>query len=145
MLIEMSNGEKPWRSSVSAVAAYAMRGHARFVNTPLAALMVFGFARPKKHYTTKGLRLDAPAWHTGTPDASKLARSVEDALNAIVWDDDSRVAQLFVLKSYVELDESPGVAVKVAEADGLATESAVDFYRRVAERRMECMDTEETR
>lgn len=135
LLLEDSKRERPWSSSVTAAAAEVMRGRDRFACAPLAALMVFGFARPKSHYTRKGLRPDAPRWHTSKPDASKLARSVEDALNGVVWDDDSRVAQLAVCKPYVELDELPGVAVAVVPAGGdgwRVDEDALSFYRRVA-------------
>lgn len=133
-LLEESKREKPWSKSVAFAATCAMQGHRRFVNRPLAVLMVFGMPRPNHHYTTKGLRPDAPLWHVGKPDSSKLARSVEDALNTVVWCDDSRVAQLFVFKAYSERDQSPGVAVMVALADGLKSpdEDARAFYRRLA-------------
>ena len=135
LMLEDSKREKPWSASVAFAAGVAMAGRDRFASTPLAVLMVFGFVRPAKHYTAMGLRPDAPVWHTAKPDASKLARSVEDALNGVVWDDDSRVARLSVSKPYVELDQLPGVAVAVARAGEEAwihDEDEDSFYRRVA-------------
>jgi Holliday junction resolvase RusA-like endonuclease len=42
------------------------------------------------------------AWHTGKPDADNILKAVCDALNGIVWHDDSQVAFARVLKQYGE-------------------------------------------
>lgn len=136
LLLEDSAREKPWRAGVSNAALMAMRGSQRFLDTPLAVTMVFGFARPKAHYLRSGLRSDAPTYHVGKPDGSKLARSVEDALNGIVWDDDSRIAQLVACKIYVDRDEPIGVALRATalpRAMYLSAPSQLEeFYRHVA-------------
>lgn len=114
VLIEDSKAEGPWRTSVSGAAHAAMhQGRERFEARPLGLLLEFIFPRPKSHFTSKGLRPTAPRFHTGKPDCSKLVRSVEDALNGIVWDDDSRVAVLIASKVYASEGESPGVHVRV--------------------------------
>lgn len=134
LLLEDSKREGPWRQSVTEMGRLAMRGRPRFLDEALKVVMVFGFARPKAHYLKHGLRPDAPRWHIGKPDASKLARSVEDALNGIAWDDDSRIAHLVVVKRYVERDEAIGVALHVHAAPCMCTgpDDAQGFYRRLA-------------
>jgi Holliday junction resolvase RusA-like endonuclease len=118
LLLEQSAKEKPWRVLVGATARLAMReqGRRRFEGVPLDVLMVFGFRRPQKHFLRSQLRDASPDYHTGAPDASKLARSVEDALNKVVWDDDSRVARLEVWKRFCDESEPEGVWVQVDEA-----------------------------
>lgn len=115
VMLEMSKHERPWREQVAFAAAQAMKGRERFTGRPLSAFMAFGFPRPKSHYGRSGLKPGAPRWHVGRPDASKLARSVEDALNGIVWDDDSRVARLVAHKYYLDRDELAGVNIEVQE------------------------------
>jgi Holliday junction resolvase RusA-like endonuclease len=131
ILIEMSGPEKSWRELVGQCGLEAMRGRSRFVDHPLTVVMVFGFARPKSHYTSKGLRANAPAWHVARPDVSKLVRSAEDALSGIVFDDDSRIAHLLVSKRYCTADEPTGVAIFVDAIAGVLPEPHA-FYRRLA-------------
>lgn len=38
--------------------------------------------------------------HTTRPDCSNLAKGVEDALNGVVWKDDSQIIDLRVVKQY---------------------------------------------
>lgn len=42
----------------------------------------------------------ATFWHTGKPDADNLVKATSDAMNGIVWKDDSQVASASVIKSY---------------------------------------------
>lgn len=134
LMLEESKREPAWRDTVSAAAVTAMAHRDRLVDAPLFVWMAFGFQRPKSHYTKKGLRPGAPRFHTGKPDGSKLARSVEDALNGIVWDDDSRIALLIVAKIYVELDTPTGLALEVSTdlRSIWQPESVVQFYRLMA-------------
>lgn len=103
--VESSKKVKPWRTAVQAAAeqlvtcqcfeqcgtlteGYPLPG-------PLVARMVFSFVRPKSHYRTGRnahlLRDNAPPRPGGKPDLSKLLRSTEDALTALVWKDDALV------------------------------------------------------
>jgi Holliday junction resolvase RusA-like endonuclease len=87
--------------------------------------LIFDMPRPKCHYRTgkrsAELKDNAPAYHAGRPDATKLTRAVEDALTGIVWRDDSQVAEQHVIKRY---GEHPGVTVeiKMLNADGMKEE-----------------------
>lgn len=75
-----------------------------FVETPLSVGIVFRLARPAGHWSKKGLKPSAPAMPLTKPDADKLARSTIDALHGTIFDDDSRIVELGVVKTYA----SPG-------------------------------------
>lgn len=80
---------------------------------PICADMVFWEQRPKSHYRKNGaLKPDAPSVPTKAPDLDKLVRSVGDALNGIVWRDDSQVATLVATKRYT-VPEQPCIGVRV--------------------------------
>lgn len=49
---------------------------------------------------------------TTKPDADNVTKAIKDALNKIVWHDDSQVVQLNVLKVY---SKTPGVLISVTE------------------------------
>ncbi len=44
-----------------------------------------------------------PCWPTGKPDSDNYAKLLLDALNGVVWRDDSQVCRLFVEKVYCDL------------------------------------------
>lgn len=53
---------------------------------------------------------DAAHWHTSKPDGDNIAKAVGDALNGIVWKDDSQVARMAISKVY---GDRPGLHVFV--------------------------------
>lgn len=53
-------------------------------------------------------------WHTGKPDADNLAKAVLDALNGILYEDDSQVVMLAVTKRYAKAE--PGTTVTLSPA-----------------------------
>jgi Holliday junction resolvase RusA-like endonuclease len=97
-----------------------MAGH-RLLTGPVAVELMFRpRSRPASHYLAANsrrpvrvLRADAPVWHDGRPDADKLARAALDALSAVAFDDDCRVARLVVEKRWPDEDEAPGVDVRL--------------------------------
>ena len=105
---------KDWRADVKAVARQAYTGDP--LTGPLIVEMLFVMQRPKGHYRAgkpeRGLHPAAPVWHTSKFDATKLLRSVEDALTGIVWVDDNAVMPR-VEKAY---GARPGVRVRVTRA-----------------------------
>ena len=79
---------------------------------PLRVDIEFRFSRPKSHYLTRGLRPDAPYYHTSRPDRDNLDKAVMDALTTLgFWCDDSQVCSGEVVKIYVE--ERPGAVITV--------------------------------
>lgn len=78
---------------------------------PMSVRLRFVFARPKTHYTKRGLRPEAPVWHTAATDCDNLAKSLLDAATVIgIWHDDGQVARLDVSKQY---GDKPGCMVEV--------------------------------
>ena len=109
-----------WRGAIAAEARAAMDGLPLLAG-PVRVAMVFRPAeRPASHYLPANsrrpapvLRLDAPVWHTGRPDADKLARACLDALAAVAYRDDCQVASLRVVKVWPTDGEAPGVSIRV--------------------------------
>lgn len=95
---------RPWRQQVIGMAREAMESLPRFEGAIRLEAWFF-FPRPKAHYgsgrNARLLKTSAPQHMTSAPDASKLARALEDCLNlAGVWGDDSQVVQLVAHKAY---------------------------------------------
>lgn len=69
------------------------------------------FPWPKKWYTKKGLRPNAPRFQTGKPDVDNLAKPVLDVLTQMnFWEDDAQVYELLVVKHY---DSEPHTTVSI--------------------------------
>jgi len=106
---------RPW---MAAVADEASKHATEVSYQPISLLLTFYFCRPKSHFKTrKGVRTlkeSAPAFKTGKPDCTKLARAVEDALTGIVWKDDSQIVGHHVYKTW---GEQEGVFVHVMELE----------------------------
>ena len=103
---------KPWRASVAAYAAEAMRRDGVQTATgPCAVTIHATFGRPKAHYRTNGELKDwAPSLVVTKPDIDKVVRACLDALtDAGVWRDDAQVARLSARKCY----GTPGLHVEV--------------------------------
>lgn len=79
--------------------------------------LVFEFARPKAHFTTRGvLRANAPCHPMGKGDVDNLAKAVLDALTQIgLWRDDGQVVKLEVVKRYAARS---GALVEMAAEEG---------------------------
>ena len=102
-MIESSRKLAPWRALVAARAEVAMQER-KLYDEPLWLAARFTFWRPKGHYRTGKLsdQLKAGAGsHVGTyPDIEKLLRAVNDAMEGIVFRNDSLVARVFAEKVY---------------------------------------------
>lgn len=88
-----------------------------FVDRPLAVGIVFRMARPRGHWG-KGknagkLSPTAPTRPSVKPDIDKLTRSTLDAMHGSIFDDDSRIVELGVVKVYAEPgNEGASISVK---------------------------------
>jgi crossover junction endodeoxyribonuclease RusA len=112
-MVESSKKVGPWREAV--VTAAQMAGVAGLsLGGPLSLRVEFIIKRPLKHFTSKGLRPDAPTWVTTTPDLDKLLRSTKDGLvqAGVIWDD-KLVAAGSQHKRYAGADETPGAIVEI--------------------------------
>ena len=111
IVVDACDGSRDWKTTVSQFALAARAG-CRPMDGPLRLVVEFRMPRPKAHYRANGeLRDNAPAWHTNAPDATKLLRAVEDALNGVLWRDDRQVVLQSVYKAY---GESPGANIMIS-------------------------------
>ena len=101
---------KDWKAKVAFYAKSAMGDHLPLPGV-IRVKMRFYLPRPKSHYNSKKeLKKNAPTWCDKRPDILKLARSTEDALTGIVYQDDSQTCSLYLEKLY---SENPGVAILI--------------------------------
>lgn len=95
---------KDWKV---AIADAALREHSGgLLEGPLELSVTFAFERPKGHYRganrSNGVKANAPACHAQRPDATKLIRCIEDALNGVLWSDDSQIVFQHAYKCWDE-------------------------------------------
>jgi len=98
-----SSTAEGWKSLIAQVAQ-PYRGEP--LAGPVRLKLTFIIRRPKKHFRSnkleKGLRLDAPFYHTAKPDNDNLQKAVMDALTQLggFWKDDAQVAIVDSSKVY---------------------------------------------
>ena len=87
---------------------------------PVAVNLTFVFPRPRAHFTKKGLRPDAPHYHTAKPDRDNLDKLILDVFTRLgFWRDDAQVVRGTVLKLYTSFNyPHPGCWVDVASLEG---------------------------
>jgi Holliday junction resolvase RusA-like endonuclease len=73
----------------------------------------FLFHRPKYHLNAKGIKPNAPTWHTSKPDTSNLVKAVEDCLGGIAFFNDSQICLGTMSKRYTRADEVPGLFLTI--------------------------------
>lgn len=106
---------KDWRYAVAQAGIEALRDNElAIITVPMRVTMVFFMPRPKGHYGKQGvLTKSAPVYHCVKPDHIKLARAVEDALNKVVWSDDSLIVSGTSEKKYSGRNITPGVLIRI--------------------------------
>lgn len=106
-----------WKGCIAAEAA--QHKPAAPISGPVRLRIAFYLARPRGHYIAgkpeRGLKADAPCWHTGKPDSDNLAKAVMDALTQCgwYWLDDAQVVILTVAKNYA--DSGTGAWIEIGE------------------------------
>ena len=88
------------------------------LDEPLGVEVEFRYAvRPAAHYGTgrnrEWLKPSSPLLPITAPDIEKLQRSVGDALNGIVWRDDSRISDIVCSKRFAPKGEPLGATIRV--------------------------------
>lgn len=102
---------RPWKDRIIHEARLVL-GSMPALGGPIFLAVELRMPRPKSHFNKKGLRPNAPRYHTVRPDATKCVRALEDALTeAGVWRDDAQVAVQKVSKCYAE---QPGATIRVS-------------------------------
>lgn len=85
---------------------------------PLCVNVSIYFPRPKAHSNKKGLKPDAPRFHTSKPDRDNCDKAILDALtNLGIWKDDSQVAEGTIRKLYAPAGFQTGAWIEVKQCD----------------------------
>ena len=104
VMIESSKRVKPFRADVRKAAESAALPPDWPMAAPVRVGFRFHFARPKSHFKCNGVALSksAPEEATshGLGDLEKLARSVNDALSGVLFNDDRQVVEMHLAKAY---------------------------------------------
>lgn len=111
-----TNRVSKWKNVVRGYAGEFMCG-ARPYQCPVRVELVFFMPRPQFHLGTGKnagfVKESAPRFHTVKPDALKLARSTEDALTGIVFDDDAGNVSIQSEKCWCNYGEQSGVLIRI--------------------------------
>lgn len=103
VMIESSKRVKPFRADVRKAAESAALPPSWPMGAPMRVSFRFHFARPKSHFK-HGVALLKSAPEEATShrlgDLEKLARSVNDALSGVLFNDDRQVVEMHLAKAY---------------------------------------------
>jgi Holliday junction resolvase RusA-like endonuclease len=87
-----------------------------FFKGPVSIYFEFVFQRPKSHWTKTGLRKGAPQFPPGK-DCDNVQKAVQDALNEVIYNDDSQITEWSGRRYYSSDREHAGhTLVKVDNA-----------------------------
>lgn len=92
---------KEWKRLVAQVAGEQMEGR-ELLGGPLSLVVEFFRPRPKGHFGVRGLLPSAPEFPTTAPDTTKLLRAIEDAMQGVVYRNDSQIVAQVARKHYGE-------------------------------------------
>lgn len=106
ILVESSTRVKPWRETIATIAR--QRGGMMPVG-PILAELDFVMPRPKQTAKTK----PTPPAIKRNGDLDKLVRAVFDAITGVWVEDDAHIVSLRATKRIAELNEKPGVAIRI--------------------------------
>jgi Holliday junction resolvase RusA-like endonuclease len=119
---------KSWMQEVKAAAYCAMRGAelTAIIRGPIQLICLFTVTRPGGHFSkaTGKLLKSAPQYPATRPDTTKLIRGVEDALNGLLWEDDSRIVIQKAAKVYGPIAKTE---IQVSTLDAGATPEQLDY------------------
>lgn len=101
---------RAFESQIAARSAIAMTGRA-IIEGPVHLEIAFEFEPPKSwSKAKKKMARSGGIHHIVKPDLSNLQKSIEDAMNKIVYQDDSQIVSASTIKRY---GHKPKISVKV--------------------------------
>jgi len=118
VIVMDQSDNKEWRNSVTRAAWLQMAslGQQELWRGAVAIAVMFYRQRPKAHYNSSGgLKTQFSNFSVQpimAPDTTKLLRCVEDAMNGVVYADDSQVIYQIAGKQYWS---TPGARISVAQ------------------------------
>lgn len=102
---------QPYKEAVALMARQAHPGEP--LEGALSCRLVFILPRPKGR--TRKTRPNPRYYSTARPDVDNLAKAVLDALNGLLFRDDSQIATLMIVKQVANSDEQPSTEVWLAQ------------------------------
>jgi Holliday junction resolvase RusA-like endonuclease len=104
-IIDDAKRNAGWKRDVAKVGRIAMaRAGLDLLDEPLGMACWFYTCRPKSHFGSRNgepyIKDSAPQFNATNPDATKLMRSTEDALEGVVYVNDSRLVTSIPWKCY---------------------------------------------
>lgn len=95
--------------------AFEAMQHAKPADGPLRMTMTMCLSPPASWSNKKRTQaIEGQLWPTVKPDISNVQKSIEDAMNGVVYVDDSQLCEIHTRKCY---SAQPGVRVKVERID----------------------------
>lgn len=112
IMIESAKGLKPWRQDVRMACLQEAKKQGWNLEGHFEVEIDFVFARPKSHYTNKGLLTkNSPLYPR--KDCDKLVRAILDSMISVVYLDDSQVVSIKAAKSYGLRGHPSGASIRV--------------------------------
>jgi len=100
-----------FKTAVATAAAAVHKGEP--IEGPVRVTVMFVMPRPGR--LVWKTRPTPRCWSPVKPDVDNLFKSVADALNKLIWRDDSQVVSVFITKKYAAGHEQPCVEVEIVE------------------------------
>ena len=108
-----------WEQTAAIMAQAEMRGQ-QPIEGPLEVTVLAQWQPPQSWPAWKrNAALISGIGHTAKPDADNIAKAALDAIQGVVFRDDSQVTGLIVRKSYGDI---PGVTIRVRALDAMAAQ-----------------------
>ena len=103
------------KAHIKTVALAHLNGNTTvpFPDGPLSVMILAYFPLPKSYHRKRTPRPARP--HDKRPDADNVAKIYLDALNGVVWHDDSQIASLQVLKIRCAQGDIPRTEIQVRD------------------------------
>jgi Holliday junction resolvase RusA-like endonuclease len=103
-VVDSNKNAASWKRDIARVVR--SKFNRDLLDGPLRATFRFYFPRPNSHYVngdrTRPLKKNAPKHITKAPDVLKLTRCAEDAMNKVLYVDDSQIVEENLRKYYGE-------------------------------------------
>jgi Holliday junction resolvase RusA-like endonuclease len=94
------------------------QGPVYYESGPLYLDVTFEISRPKSHYRPNGqLKGNAPIHCDKKPDCSNYLKGLEDALNGILWRDDSQLSIVSMRKRYASKEPKTTLTIGTLGGD----------------------------
>ncbi len=109
-------GAKEWKAAIVEACKAKMTDEDYIPKgESIGITVVFRMPRPQSHFGTRQgeayLKPKAPSVHIGKPDIDNMVKAVFDALNGVLWHDDSQITAVHAEKSYGDM---PGMNLWIA-------------------------------